>query len=80
MTCQELIDFLMDYCDGALPPEQLAEFEKHLHCCPPCVDYMKTYQQAVCMGKSVCSEEERAAHEVPEQLVRAILAARNVSK
>ncbi len=76
ITCRELVDFLMDYSDGALAPEQRASFEKHLAVCPPCVAYLKTYQQAVCLGKSVCADDDHAAHDVPEELVRAILAAR----
>ncbi len=76
ITCRELVDFLMDYSDGALAPEQSAAFEKHLAVCPPCVAYLKTDQQAVCLGKSVCADDDHAAHDVPEELVRAILAAR----
>lgn len=76
ITCRELIDFLMAYCDGELPADQRAIFEEHLACCPPCVAYLKTYQQAVCLGKAACAEEDRGAKEVPEELVKAILAAR----
>ncbi len=79
ITCRELVDFLMDYSDGALAPEERAAFEKHLADCPPCVAYLKTYQQAVCLGKSVCADDDHEVHDVPEELVLAILAARNAS-
>ncbi|MDZ4782366.1 MAG: zf-HC2 domain-containing protein [Planctomycetia bacterium] len=76
LSCRELVEFLMEYCDGELPPEQREYFEKHLACCPPCVAYMKTYQQAICLGKSACQEEEQKPPKMPEELVRAIMAAR----
>ncbi len=76
ITCRELVEFLMAYCDGELPTDQRAVFEKHLACCPPCVAYLKTYQQAICLGKAVCAEEDCEKQPVPEELVKAILAAR----
>ena len=76
MNCREFVDFLMDYLDGQLPPEQLAVFQRHMDHCPPCVAYLNTYQQSVQMGKVVCSclEDDRP-DEVPEQLVQAIMQA-----
>ncbi len=76
ITCREVIDFLMAYCDHELPAEQRAAFERHLHCCPPCVEYMKSYEETVRLGKKVCQEEEKNACAPPEQLIKAILAAR----
>jgi len=32
LSCRELVEFLMEYCDGELPPEQREYFEKHLAC------------------------------------------------
>lgn len=75
-SCRELVEFLMDYCDGQLPPEQRASFEKHLSHCPPCLAYLKTYQQAICLGKQACAEEIEKSPKMPEELVKAILAAR----
>ncbi len=76
-TCRDLADFLMDYLDGELPEVQRDEFERHLHACPPCVAYLETYKQTVRLGKSVCQgPDEPVPDDVPEQLVRAVLAAR----
>ena len=36
MTCEELIEYLMRYLDGELPPAEAARFEKHLYACPAC--------------------------------------------
>ena len=43
MNCRELIDFLGDYLDDALPVVQLREFEEHMRCCPYCRDYLASY-------------------------------------
>jgi anti-sigma factor RsiW len=77
MNCREFVDFLMDYLDGQLPPEQLAVFQRHMDRCPPCVAYLQSYQQSVLMGKAVCTcPEDDVPDRVPEQLVHAILEAR----
>ena len=55
-------------------------FEGHIETCPACVRYLETYQQAVRMGKKVCSANDDALpEEVPEELVEAILAARRTN-
>ena len=74
ITCRELIGFLMDYLDGALPDGQRREFEAHLSICPACVRYMDTYEQAVRLGKdALClPDDEALPGAVPEELVRAV--------
>ena len=76
MTCQEILDFLMQYLDGELPAEQLACFEEHLHVCGPCVAYLETYQETIRLGRAACAEDDAPCKDVPEELVRAILDAR----
>jgi anti-sigma factor RsiW len=76
MTCQEILDFLMQYLDGELPAEQLACFEKHLSLCAPCVDYLETYQETIRLGRAACAEDDAPCKAVPEALIQAILAAR----
>jgi anti-sigma factor RsiW len=72
ITCRELADFLMAYLDGELPVAAAASFEAHLAACPSCVRYMESYRRTI--------ELERLARQdvaaMPEELVRAILAAR----
>jgi len=46
LTCKEIIeDFLADYLDASLSPEVVAELERHLENCPPCLTYMNTYKR-----------------------------------
>ena len=80
MNCQELANFLMEYIEGELPPEQATAFEAHLQLCPPCVHYLDSYKECVELGKSCCGcEDEGVSAEVPEELIKAILAARDAS-
>jgi len=78
MTCRDLAEFLMAYLDGELEDGERRVFEQHLQMCPPCVDYLKSYEECVKAGRAACREEElRAGDSVPEALVQAILAARS---
>ncbi len=46
MLCKEMImDFLADYLDGTLSSDILADLERHLQDCTPCVAYLNTYKK-----------------------------------
>ena len=77
MTCQQLIDFIGRYRDNELSHDERAEFDRHLGVCPSCVAYLKSYEQTVLLAKA--SADEPVPPEVPESLVKAILAARSKS-
>jgi anti-sigma factor RsiW len=79
ITCRELIDFLMSYVDGELPPEQRAEFDRHLGACPPCRRYLDSYEQTVRLSKGLKEGDASPAPAAPEPLIQAILAARRAS-
>jgi predicted anti-sigma-YlaC factor YlaD len=77
ITCRQVVDFLDEYLAGALTGEQLDEFEYHLSSCPPCINYIKTYQESVLLGKRALEPADAAPpEEVPDRLLRAILEAR----
>jgi anti-sigma factor (TIGR02949 family) len=75
VTCRDVLEFLMAYLDGELPAHERMLFERHLAECPPCIDYLGTYREAIALGKAAC-EGSPACGEIPEELVKAILAAR----
>lgn len=76
MKCHDFVDFLIDYLEGQLPVEQRVVFEQHLQHCACCGYYLRTYQLTIELGRSVCRcSDDVAAHDVPEALVQAILAA-----
>lgn len=77
VTCRQFVEFLDDYLSGVLDLGQREAFNEHLALCPSCVSYMKTYRETVRLGKAAldATDEPVPAH-VPEDLVRAILDAR----
>jgi predicted anti-sigma-YlaC factor YlaD len=44
MTCQDAIGVLSDYLELALGPEILADLERHLSDCAPCMAYLNTFR------------------------------------
>jgi anti-sigma factor RsiW len=40
MTCQEVVELVTEYFDGALHPAELRRFEEHLADCPYCEIYL----------------------------------------
>ena len=77
MTCRELADFIGDYLSGEIPAETRRQFDQHLSRCPNCVNYLASYKTAVELGRRAFEDEDAAIPaEVPEELVRAIIAAR----
>ncbi len=80
MTCQELIEFLMDYVDGDLPPAEHGRFEEHLGLCTDCRTYVTSYRETVRLGKMICRPgRDELPEDVPEDLVQAILEARRAA-
>jgi anti-sigma factor RsiW len=47
VTCDELIDKLMDYLDGEMVEEQRTRALVHLDGCPNCTAYIETYTHTV---------------------------------
>jgi anti-sigma factor RsiW len=39
-TCQEVVDLVTSYFEGALPPSERLAFERHVAICPPCRSYL----------------------------------------
>lgn len=76
MKCREFVEFLDDYLAGSLPDAVRRELDLHLTHCVNCTSYLQTYRETVRLARTVCSDPENPIpEEVPEELVRAILAA-----
>jgi anti-sigma factor RsiW len=74
MTCREFVDYVMRYLDGELAPAERQHFESHLTECPDCVRYLQQYRDTVAAVGDQAGEVPPA---IPEDLVRAIVAARD---
>ena len=67
----------MDYTSGELPDDVRALFEHHLFLCANCHTYLAQYQATVAAGKKAFADENATVpDDVPEDLIRAILATR----
>jgi anti-sigma factor RsiW len=76
MTCRQLIEFLADYLDGALPADQRAAFERHVGACRACADYLATYRETIRVTRAVAATTGRCnPPPMPDDLVRAITTA-----
>jgi anti-sigma factor RsiW len=76
MKCRELAEFLMDYVSGDLPIESRTHFEFHLSKCKNCHQYLVQYEIVIKAGKIACDEMSDEMRDIPDDLVKAVLAAR----
>lgn len=76
LTCKEFIEFLDDYLAGGQSAEARAVFESHVSACPCCTRYLEHYRRTIETAHKCCCNRSQPPPEVPEDLVRAILRAR----
>jgi predicted anti-sigma-YlaC factor YlaD len=50
MTCQELVELVTDYLEGALTHEDAARFEEHLAVCPGCETYLEQVRATIAVS------------------------------
>jgi len=62
MTCQDVIEVLIDYLDQVLTPEVAADLERHLAGCAPCRAYLATYRRTRALGA------QAARLEMPDEM------------
>ena len=78
ITCREFEEFVLQYLDGELPPKQVKIFEWHLRICRECREYLAAYKRAKEVGKAALgSDGDSIPDDVPEDLIRAVLDARD---
>ena len=75
MTCRECSEFLSDYLAGALPETVRDTFEVHLSRCPNCVVYLEQFRSTIRASQQALGSTAEDT-DAPEDLIRAILAAR----
>jgi anti-sigma factor RsiW len=65
----------MEYLSGELPALERVAFEEHIEECPDCKAYLATYEETIRLSKVACRDVD-VPIDVPEDLVRAVVAAR----
>jgi len=77
LSCREFAEFLDGYIDGTLEAEQRAVFDRHLAICEDCGNYLASYRRVIELSVLALGQGGKLPSlPVPEELVRAILAAR----
>ena len=73
LVCRDVIELLIDFVDGELPPERRQEFERHMCGCQPCFVYLETYQATIRLTRALPKCEPLPTEF--ERRLRAMLAA-----
>jgi anti-sigma factor RsiW len=47
LSCQELVELVTDYLEGALPQRERASFEHHIEGCRGCHEYVRQMRQTI---------------------------------
>ena len=69
VTCQEVVELITDYLEGALSPERAELFEQHLDLCVGCEWYLEQMRATVAAVGSIDDAD------VPDELRDGLLAA-----
>jgi anti-sigma factor RsiW len=69
LSCDELVELVTDYLEGALPPPERERFEQHLRDCPGCTTYLEQMRQVIRVAGRL--SEADVPHEAREALLRA---------
>ena len=46
-SCQELVELVTDYLEGALSPSDLRRFEDHIGGCDACTEYLAQFNRTI---------------------------------
>jgi anti-sigma factor RsiW len=69
---------MADYLSGELPRDIRRPFDHHLSLCINCQRYLASYRESVALGKLAFADDDAVLPaDAPEELVKAILAARS---
>jgi predicted anti-sigma-YlaC factor YlaD len=71
VTCQQFVELVTDYFEGALPPRALSHVEEHLVLCDWCVTYVEQMQATV---DSLRNLKDRSSRVPPDSLLEALRA------
>ena len=65
LSCQELVELVTDYLEGAMPPELRKRFDRHIGKCTGCRTYLEQMRETIRVTgaltpESLAPEAERA--------------------
>jgi anti-sigma factor RsiW len=57
LVCQEVVELVTDYLEGALSPADRRRFEAHLVGCPHCTEYLAQMRETIRLAGRVAPED-----------------------
>lgn len=57
VSCQELVELVTDYLDGALPPADRARFDAHIAGCDGCRAYLEQIRATIALTGTLTPEQ-----------------------
>ena len=57
LVCQEVVELVTDYLEGALSPADRRRFEAHLAGCPHCTEYLAQIRETIRLAGRVTPED-----------------------
>ena len=57
LVCQQAVELVTDYLEGALPASGRRRFERHLAGCPHCTEYLAQMRETISLTGRVAPED-----------------------
>ena len=57
LVCQQVVELVTDYLEGALPGADRQRFERHLAGCPHCTEYLAQMRETIRLAGRVAPED-----------------------
>ncbi len=70
IICQEWVELVTDYLEGALPRRTMRSIDRHLRDCPHCTEYLAQMRRTIEITGSLPVDED-----VPDELIERLLRA-----
>jgi anti-sigma factor RsiW len=69
IICQQWVEMVTDYLEGALPRRLQEAADRHLAACPHCTEYLQQMRRTIAVSRQLHDED------VPDEVVDALAAA-----
>ncbi len=56
LACQELVELVTDYLEGALTPDLLEAFQEHISACGNCAEYLRQVRSTIALERLIGAE------------------------
>lgn len=68
-ACQEVVELVSEYLEGALAPEQMTRFELHLNLCDGCFSFVEQVRMTAAMAGRLSEDQ------IPDEMKSKLIAA-----